>query len=178
MYSSALLNHIKENPLGINILEEKYQLILQNGRVPSDQFSQWASNAANIQEEIRSILNHLTSRLCSQCEHVCCEGFPVEGWFSVEDYILFRAKYDKPIPPLNRIERDTACFFLAPGGCSLPEDLRPFTCVKINCEKLTDSIKAQGKEHRFNQLKNSLDDIRREVSLTIHRHSPDSSCKC
>jgi len=158
--------------LSINTLEEKFQLIIQKEGTEIAHLSQYVTQAKNIQYEMRGILNQLTPLICSHCENKCCEGFPLEGWFSLEDYVLFRVKYDKPIPPINRIKRDTACFFLTPKGCSLPEDMRPFTCVKINCEKLTESIKAIGKARRFNQLKSALDKIHSEVSYIINIQPP------
>jgi len=134
--------------------------------------SPYVNQAETVQNEMRKILNHLTPKICGKCEHKCCEGFPLEGWFSLEDYVLFRVKYAKPIPPPNRIKRDTACYFLTPEGCSLPENMRPFTCVKTNCEMLTESIKSIGKYQRFNQLKNTLDKIHRQASHSININSP------
>lgn len=164
--------------MGISTLEKKFQLILQKTGAEIVHFSQHVNHATHIQNEMREILNQVTPHICSHCENKCCEGFPLEGWFSLEDYVLFRMKYGKPIPPPNRIKRDTACYFLTPEGCSLPEDMRPFTCVKINCEQLTESIKAIGKIKRFNQLKNSLEKIHKEVSPIINNNnllsSPDS----
>ena len=137
--------------------------------------SQYVNQAETVQNEMRKILNPLTPKICGPCEHKCCEGFPLEGWFSLEDYVLFRVKYGKPIPPLNRIKRDAACYFLTPEGCSLPEDMRPFTCVKINCKTLTESIKSIGEDKRFNKLKSALDKIHHEVSHSININSPLTS---
>jgi len=161
--------------LGINTLEEKYQLITQKAGTEIAHLSQYANQARITQNEMREILNHLTPHICGNCENKCCEGFPLEGWFSLEDYVLFRVEYGKPIPPPNRIKRDTACYFLTPEGCSLPEDMRPFTCVKINCKRLTESIEAVGKAQRFNQLKSDLDKINRGVYHIINRNNLLSS---
>jgi peptidoglycan hydrolase CwlO-like protein len=57
---------------------------------------------------------------------------------------------------------------LTPEGCSLPEEMRPFTCVKVNCEKLNKYINTTGKTQQLNQLKNALDKIHREVSSLIN----------
>jgi len=153
--------------VGINTLEEKFQSIIKRDRVEISHFSRYVNQATQVQNEMRKVLNQLTPHICGYCENKCCEGLPLEGWFCLEDYILFRVKYGKPIPPINRIKRDTCCYFLTPEGCSLPEDLRPFTCVKINCEKLTESIKSKGEYKRFNQLKSALDEIHKEVSYII-----------
>ena len=130
--------------------------------------TRYLNQAEAVQKEMREILNRLTPEICGACENKCCEGFPLESWFTYEDYVLFRVKYEKPTPPPNRIKRDTACYFLTPEGCSLPENMRPFTCVKINCEKITQSIKSIGKYHRFNQLKNKLDSIFKQTSHCIN----------
>ncbi|KPJ56224.1 MAG: hypothetical protein AMJ42_05590 [Deltaproteobacteria bacterium DG_8] len=163
--------------MSINTLEEKFQLIIQKEGAEISHLSRYVTQATNIQNEMREILNQLTPHICGHCENKCCEGFPLEGWFSLEDYILFRVKYGKPIPPINRIKRDTSCYFLTPEGCSLPEDMRPFTCVKTNCEKLTESIKAIGEYKRFNQLKSALDKIHREVSHIINTQPHSSQRK-
>lgn len=166
---------IGQNQLGINTLEEKYQFIIQRKRTEAAFLYRYVNQATMVQNEMRKILDPLTLQICGNCENKCCEGFPLEGWFSLEDYVLFRVKYGKPIPPPNRIKRDTACYFLTPEGCSLPEDMRPFTCVKINCEHLTALIKAIGKIKRFNQLKSALEKIHREVSPIINGNNPLSS---
>ena|GEM_PF-558778 len=153
--------------VGISTLEEKFQTIIHHLGTEVFQFSSLINRASHIQQEMRKILDELTPHHCGPCENKCCEGLPLEGWFSLEDYVLFRVKYGKPLPPANRIQRDTACYFLTSCGCSLPEDMRPFTCVKINCETLTESIKAISKITHFNQLKSALEDIHQEVSSLI-----------
>lgn len=158
--------------MGINTLEEKFQLIIRRKGPEIAYLSRYVNQAETVQNGLRKILNHFTPQICGQCDNKCCEGFPLEGWFSLEDYVLFRAKYGKPIPPPNRIKHDTACYFLTPEGCSLPEDMRPFTCVKTNCDTLTESIKSIGKYQQFNQFKSALDKIHREVSHRINGNSP------
>ena len=161
--------------MGINTLEKKYQFLIQRAGIDINKLLRYANQATIVQNEMRGILNHVTPHICNNCENKCCEGFPLEGWFSLEDYLLFRVKYGKPTPPPNRIERDFACYFLTPEGCSLPEDMRPFTCVKISCKKITDSIKARGEDKRFNQLGCALDKIHREVSHSINGNNLFSS---
>lgn len=141
---------------------------MQHNQSEMARLTRYVNQAEIVQKEMREILNPLTPGICGPCEHKCCEGFPLEGWFSLEDYVLFRVKYEKPVPPPNRMKRDTACHFLTPEGCSLPENMRPFTCVKINCERLTQSIKSTGMYERFNQLKNKLDTIHKQTSHSIN----------
>ncbi len=164
-----------EDSMGIDTLEEKYQLVLKRAGIDISRLSRYANQATLIQNEMRAIFNQLTPHLCTHCENKCCEGFPVEGWFSPEDYTLFRVKYDKPTLPPNRVNLQSACYFLTPEGCSLPEEMRPFTCVKVNCEKLNKSINATGKTQQLNQLKNALDKIHREVSSLIKSNNLLSS---
>lgn len=144
---------------------------MQHKKPDLTQLIQYVNQAESVQREMRDILNRLTPKICGQCEHKCCEGFPLEGWFTLEDYVLFRIKYGKPTPPPNRIKLDTACHFLTLKGCSLPENMRPFTCVKVNCETLTQSIQSIGKHQRFNQLKNKLDTIHKQTSDSVHGKS-------
>jgi hypothetical protein len=153
--------------MSIETLEEKYQQ-LQQGMQPSrEHLSHCALQASAIQNQMRAILSEVAPGFCGPCEHKCCEGFPLDGWFSFEDYLLFRIKYGRPAAPVNRVMRDTACSFLTPDGCSLPADMRPFTCVKINCEQLNAVLQCSGKEHCFNRLRKALDAILLEVSKSI-----------
>lgn len=151
----------------VTALEEEYQQLKKETPRSLGHLARCARQASVIQNQMRAILDEAATPLCALCEHKCCEGFPLEGWFSLEDYVLFRQKYDMPVIPLNRINRSTACSFLTPGGCSLPADMRPFTCVKINCEKLNDVLRSLGIEDRFNRLRKGLDEIHREVSRSI-----------
>ena len=157
--------------MGITALEEKYQLILKEAQAESACLLRYAERARAVQSEMREILHQLTLRLCSDCEHTCCEGLPIDGWFSLEDYVLFRVKYGIPTLPPHRIRHDNGCSFLTPKGCSLPEDMRPFSCVKVNCKNLKASLNARGEVQRFNQLKDILDDIQWEVHQLITRDS-------
>jgi len=162
--------------MGITLLEQNYQYIREGYPTLTGYLTACAERASLIQIEMRNIFNHITPHICTPCENKCCEGFPLEGWFSLEDYVLFRVKYAKPLAPPDAIKRPTACSFVTPRGCSLPEALRPFTCVKINCAKVTEAIKDLGKEEHFNKLITALDAIHRDVSTTINQHKvlPDS----
>ena len=157
--------------MGITVLEENYQRVRAGHPALTASLAYCAELAARIQSEMRSIFNQITPYLCTACENKCCEGFPLEGWFSLEDYILFRTKYARPIAPANRINRPTACSFVTPQGCSLPEDLRPFTCVKINCSKVTEMLRERGEEEHFNHLITGLDAIHRDVSSRIKEYT-------
>ena len=160
--------HTGRSRMSIESLEERYQNLKQGLEVSGKHLSRCALQASAIQNHMRRILSEVAPELCGTCEHKCCEGFPLEGWFSFEDYVLFRQKYEKPAIPHNRIRRDTACYFLTPEGCSLPADMRPFTCVKVNCQTLNDVLRQGGKEHNFNLLRKSLDAILFEVSQRIN----------
>ena len=153
--------------MSIETLEERYQHLKQGIKTTGGHLSHCALQASAIQNQMRAILRSVAHGFCGPCEHKCCEGFPLEGWFSFEDYVLFRIKYGKPAIPPNRILKDTACYFLTPEGCSLPADMRPFTCVKVNCEQLNDVLKWRGKENHFNLLRKALDAIHLEVSQRI-----------
>jgi hypothetical protein len=154
--------------MSIETLEEKYEQLRRGITTAGEHLSHCALQASAIQNQMRVILSEVAPGFCGPCEHKCCEGFPLDGWFSFEDYLLFRITYGRPAIPANRVMRDTACSFLTPDGCSLPADMRPFTCVKINCEQLNEVLKCSGKEHRFNLLRKALDAILLEVSRRIN----------
>lgn len=154
--------------MGITSLEERYQSIRSNFPDIHIRLIHCVNRTALIQSEMRTILNSVTPHICAICENKCCEGFPLEGWFSLEDYTLYRIKYGKPVLPVNRTGRATACYFLTPQGCSLPEDMRPFTCVKINCKQISEVLRTLGKDQQFKQLQDDLDRIHREVSQSIN----------
>ena len=154
--------------MGITLLEKRYQAITADFPDIHRRLMHFADSTIFIQSEMRAILNTVTPGICRICEQKCCEGFPLEGWFTLEDYALYRVKYGIPTLPPNRIGGATSCYFLTPEGCSLPEDLRPFTCVKINCKKISEALQALGKDQDFKQLQNSLDTLHREVSQNIN----------
>lgn len=153
--------------MSIETLEERFQNLRHGIQCTGTDLFHCALQASALQIQMRNILSTVAPDVCGPCEHKCCEGFPLEGWFSFEDYLLFRLKYEKPAIPHNRIMRPTACSFLTPEGCSLPADMRPFTCVKVNCERLNDLLRRRGKEQHFNALRKGLDAIYRKVSQSI-----------
>jgi hypothetical protein len=157
--------------MSIESLDEKYQHLLQEIQSAGERLSRCALQASAVQHQMRAILSEVAPDFCGPCEHKCCEGFPLEGWFSFEDYVLFRIQYGKPAIPADRVMRDTACSFLTPDGCSLPADMRPFTCVKVNCEQINDALQRSGQEHRYNLLRKALDAILRDVSHCMTENS-------
>ena len=163
--------------MGIASLEKRYQALSTTVPDIHIRLVHYANITNLIQSEMRTILNSVTPVTCGNCENKCCDGFPLEGWFSLEDYSLYRVKYGKPVLPLNRTGRSTSCYFLTPQGCSLPEDMRPFTCVKINCKQVSEVLRTFGKDQQFNKLQNALDRVHREVSQSINvPSSTDSPC--
>ena len=157
--------------MSIDTLEEKYQHLQQEILSAGERLTRCALQASAVQNQMRAILGEVAPGFCGPCEHKCCEGFPLEGWFSFEDYVLFRIQYGKPAIPPDRVMRDTACSFLTPEGCSLPADMRPFTCVKVNCEQINDALQRSGKEQHFNLLRKALDAILREIATSFTENS-------
>lgn len=160
--------------MGITILEKRFQTIAADSPDIHNRLIHFANSTVFIQSEMRTILNTVTPEICGICEHKCCEGFPLEGWFTLEDYSLYRVKYGIPVLPLNRTGGATSCYFLTPEGCSLPEDLRPFTCVKINCKQVNDALQTLGKDQHFIHLQKALDQLHREVSQQINLNNGSS----
>jgi hypothetical protein len=88
---------------------------------------------------------------------------PIDGWFTAEDYCAYRMLYEAPHRYKAISGEHGNCSFLSLDGCSLPEDMRPLACVKVNCEKLNTILKAQGKISVFKQYCEALDDIQVEL---------------
>jgi hypothetical protein len=53
--------------------------------------------------------------------------------------------------------------------------MRPFSCVKVNCEQINDALQRSGKEHRYNVLRKALDAILHEVSKSMTENSVEPS---
>ncbi len=106
-----------------------------------------------VQKRMRQLLGGITDIKCGACEHSCCECMPVEGWFTENDYFIYRMFYEAPFSLMIKGEAGgNKCAFLGSHGCSLPEDIRPFPCVKVNCLLIDRELEEKGRLYEFKEL--------------------------
>lgn len=149
--------------MGIELLEEKFQRFCRRHPEHVPRLGDIATHVARVQTGMRKLLDPVTQRLCPQCRASCCECMPVEGWFTESDYYLYRMRHD---PPLHlRVNRKSprGCAFLGPQGCTLPADIRPFPCVKVNCASVTRELEKTGNQEAFTLLFQALDAVQDEL---------------
>jgi hypothetical protein len=149
--------------MGIAALEEKFQNYTRACSDNLPQLKAFAKQISGLQKQFRLMLDDITPILCSQCSTKCCSGMPIDGWFTAEDYFAFRMLYDVP-----RVSKDSHadwrnCSFLNPEGCSLPKDMRPLACVKVNCAGLNAMLAERGELAAFKRLCAQVDDIQTQL---------------
>ena len=149
--------------MGIAALEEKFQNYTRDCSDNLPQLKTLARQISGLQKQIRLILDEITPALCPECSTKCCSGMPIDGWFTAEDYFAFRMLYDVP-----RVSKDSHadwrnCSFLTPEGCSLPENMRPLACVKVNCAGLNTMLAERGELAAFKHLCAQVDDIQTQL---------------
>ena len=149
--------------MGLERLEEKFQNYIKKYPENMDRLTSIAEQVAGIQRNVRKLLDGITTEVCSACSASCCQCMPVDGWFTESDYFIFRMLYDAPFDLRAEHNIERGCSFLGPDGCVLHSDIRPFPCVKVNCEKLNDALKAQGDTEAFNRLYNELGRLQEEI---------------
>lgn len=154
--------------MGIELLEEKF--LIYSKRYPErlPYLKSLAIDISTCQRQIRSILNDLTSTLCSICDRKCCSGMPCDGYFTIIDYFAYRMIYN--MPEISRISyanpRD--CSFLSMAGCTLPEDMRPIACVKVNCDLVNKALKETDRGFNFRILCETLDNLQYKIWVLIN----------
>ncbi len=138
--------------MGLDILEEKFNRFRREHPEHLPVLREIAGRVARIQTDMRTVLDGITGRLCPACKAPCCRCLPVEGWFTENDYFIYRMKYEAPygLRVDHGIER--GCAFLGPRGCVLAPDIRPFPCVKVNCDAVRRELDSCGTRARFNRL--------------------------
>ena len=149
--------------MGIAALEEKFQNYTRDFSENLPQLKALARQISGLQKQMRLILDEITPSLCPQCTTKCCSGMPIEGWFTAEDYFAFRMLYDVPTVSKDSQTDWRDCSFLECQGCSLPEDMRPLACVKVNCTSLNTVLAEQGKLAAFKRLCAHIDDIQTQL---------------
>jgi hypothetical protein len=159
--------------MGIELLEEKYQDFRTQYPRYLPELKELAQNIAQLQKQMRTLFAPIAPALCSACTTKCCSGMPIEGWFTAEDYFAYRMLYDMPAALKTESPLWGSCSFLKPDGCSLPENMRPLACVKVNCPALNRKLEERGELEEFKRLCASLDDIQMQLWKLI---SPYEEC--
>jgi len=129
-----------------------------------------ARQIARLQQQMRKLFAPAAQALCAACTTKCCSGMPIEGWFTAEDYFAYRMLYDVPVALMAEAPEWGSCSFLQPHGCSLPEDMRPLACVKVNCPALNRELEERGDMGAFKQLCDQLDDIQTKLWELVTAH--------
>ncbi|MEI6127707.1 MAG: hypothetical protein WCQ99_14265 [Pseudomonadota bacterium] len=149
--------------MGIELLEEKFQKYIAACPHNIQKLQDLADRAALVQMEMRKLFNEITPFLCRDCAAACCQCMPVEGWFTESDYFLYRMRHAAPCDLRMAHDDYRSCAFLGLAGCVLPEDLRPFPCVKVNCRMVAEALEARGHMEVFTGLYNALGLLQEEL---------------
>lgn len=157
--------------MGIELLEERYQHFITAHPESRAALKKLSDRSCLIQLGMRSLLDGITARLCPACKAPCCQCMPVEGWFTEGDYFIYRAAHDTPFS--LRIDHGipNGCAFLGPQGCVLPPGSRPFPCVKVNCESVTEELRDCGSLDDFTAFYDALDSLQEELWALVHPES-------
>lgn len=145
--------------MGIETLEEKFQLYKRDYPQKLLELTSLARQISRIQLKIRDLLSDILPDLCPGCKTKCCSGMPIDGWFTPEDYFAYRMLYEVPHNFKVASADLLNCSFLKQNGCSLPEAMRPLACVKVNCENLNAILKDKGTIKVFKNYCEELDDV-------------------
>jgi len=149
--------------MGLEVLEEKYRRQCREKPETIDRFREIADEVAVIQTEMRRLFDDITPVLCRDCKAPCCQCMPVEGWFTENDYFVYRARYEAPFALRQDHGIPNGCAFLGEQGCVLPADIRPFPCVKVNCRAVRDELQKRGRLDRFAELYDALERLQAEI---------------
>jgi hypothetical protein len=149
--------------MGLELLEHKYQDYIRRYPEHLPVLAHVSRRAADVQARMRALLDPVTGVYCPDCSAPCCQCLPVEGWFTEGDYFLYRMKYAAPHGLRVEHGLPRGCAFLGPRGCVLPADLRPFPCVKVNCDRIAEALRAQGRLDDFKVLYDALDRLQEDL---------------
>jgi hypothetical protein len=154
--------------MGLSILEKKFLEYSKNYPDNILKLKTVAGEIAGIQKKMRNLLKGITETVCSACSASCCSCMPVEGWFTEHDYFVFRLCYDAPFDLKVSNPSESNCAFLCEGGCALPEDMRPFPCVKVNCKLVNSELENNGRIEEFKRLNDDLGMLQKQIWKIIN----------
>jgi hypothetical protein len=150
--------------LSIGFLEENYQVFVRRRRAVA-RLKEIAGRYTVLQARMRALLSEVTGVVCAECGSKCCLCFPVEGWFGMPDYFIFRLRFPKPSLPDDVEEEMTkGCSFLTRQGCALAGDRRPFACTMYDCKRVYDSLRRGGNYRAYAEFKEALRRVHHEAS--------------
>ncbi len=149
--------------MGLDILEKKFQAFIAEHPERIGTLHAIARDAASVQEGMRDLLDDITAELCPFCKASCCQCMPVEGWFTESDYFIYRMLHDPPFNLRVKHGLPRGCAFLGAHGCVLPRTIRPFPCVKVNCQSVTDALERKGRTGAFSDRYEALSALQERV---------------
>jgi len=154
--------------MGIELLEERFQQYKRKYPQNLPELTLLGREISGHQQSIRKILRNIP--VCAECSTSCCIGIPCDGWFTSLDYFAYRMLYDFPEALKVSSGEWRNCSFLTQAGCSLPEDMRPLPCVKVNCAHLSQVLEERGELSEFKKLCEALDDIQTRLWELVSAH--------
>jgi len=153
--------------MGLEVLEEKYQEHSSQKPENITKFKEIAEKVSVVQKGMRQLFDDITPILCKDCKAPCCQCMPVEGWFTENDYFIYRAFYEAPFDLKVNHGLPNGCAFLGETGCVLPLDIRPFPCVKVNCKAVRQELDKRGRLDRFRELYDALEKLQEKIWLLL-----------
>jgi hypothetical protein len=149
--------------MGLDLLEKRFREYVRAHPENIDKLRAIAGDVSRVQTEIRNLIDGITSRICPSCKASCCEMMPVDGWFTENDYFVYRVLHDAPFDMRASSKQDMGCRFLGPEGCVLPLDSRPFPCVRVNCAALVGVLESNGDRAKVDALIEEMDRLQKQI---------------
>ncbi|MCP4200110.1 MAG: hypothetical protein GY762_23455 [Proteobacteria bacterium] len=153
----------KDVCIGLDLLEKRFKEYANAHPENIDRIRTIAYEVARVQTEIRKHIDGITCRICPDCKASCCKMMPVDGWFTENDYFVYRVLHQAPFDIRAARETGEGCRFLGPEGCLLPLDTRPFPCVKVNCAALVEELEKSGDNEQVNKLLDEMDALQKQL---------------
>ena len=149
--------------MGLELLEKRFKDYEREHPESIEKLRSIAREVSRVQIEIRNLIDGITSRICPSCKASCCKMMPVDGWFTENDYFVYRVLHDAPFDIRESSNEDMGCRFLGPEGCLLPPDIRPFPCVRVNCQALVEELELSGDNEKINRLIDEMDALQKKI---------------
>ena len=147
----------------LELLERRFREFEQAHPGKLDAIRPIAREVARVQTEIRNLIDGITAEICPVCTASCCEMMPVDGWFTENDYFVYRVLHQAPFDVRNARDDGAGCRFLGPDGCELPRDIRPFPCVKVNCAALVEVLEMNCERDKVDALITEMDALQKQI---------------
>lgn len=148
---------------GLDLLEERFCAFQKAHPEKIDAIRPIAREVARVQTAIRDLIDGITAEICPVCTSSCCKMMPVDGWFTENDYFVYRVLHHAPFDVRRARDDGTGCRFLGPEGCELPRDIRPFPCVKVNCAALVERLESNQDRSKVDALITEMDTLQKQI---------------